>query len=290
MPEGNNIILIWVFILAEAGESNKDGALYLTDTIPFTCEDLAIEFDFEIDLIKLALTVLERFQMIEIFDDVIYIKNWDKYQNIDGLDKIREQTRLRVAKCREKKKLQSPPCNVTCNGEVTDGNAIEVEGDIDIDTTTSPTTKKSPDKSYLDFFNNNFGHLISPFEIETLQSYVDDGIESAVITMALQEAIEADKKDMRYVKTILNRWLEHNLKTVEAVKADKRNWEDKKKQKDVSKTYRSKKETFSAFTPRPDAAETYKKLEELNQQQLQDIEVNEDSFKGIGSKVKGGIT
>lgn len=135
MPEGNNIVLIWVFLMTAAGDCNKNGALYLTDTMPFRTEDLAIEFDFEIETMKFALITLEKFGMIEIFEDVIYIKNWEEYQNIDGLEKIREQTRKRVAKYRELKQLEafSNECNVTCNGGVTDGNATELELELELD-------------------------------------------------------------------------------------------------------------------------------------------------------------
>lgn len=45
------------------------------------------------------------------------------YQNIEGMDKIREQTRKRVAKHREKQKLLQ--CNVT----VTGSNAADIEED-----------------------------------------------------------------------------------------------------------------------------------------------------------------
>jgi len=130
MPDGNNIVLIWVFLLAQAGESNKSGALYFTDTIPYNLDGLAIQFDFPIDVIKLALNVLEKFEMIEIFEDIIYIKNWSEYQNIDGLDKIREQTKARTLKYRQRLK-ELPPCDVSCDVTVTDGDATEEEVELD---------------------------------------------------------------------------------------------------------------------------------------------------------------
>ncbi len=41
--------------------------------------------------------------MIEINDqNYISICNWEKHQNVDAMDKIREDTRKRVAKYREK--------------------------------------------------------------------------------------------------------------------------------------------------------------------------------------------
>jgi len=132
LPEGNNIILIWVFLLAQAGESNKNGALYLTDTIPFTPEDLAVEFEFEVSIIKFALITLEKYSMIEVFEEIIYIKNWGEYQNIDGMDKIREQTRLRTAIYRDKQK-SLPLCDATCDVTVTHGDATEVDKEVEVD-------------------------------------------------------------------------------------------------------------------------------------------------------------
>lgn len=162
LPEGNNIILIWVFLLAQAGESNKDGGLFITDTIPFTVEDLADEFDFKPDVIRLALKVLENFAMIEIFEDVIYIKNWGEYQNIEGLDKIREQTRLRVAKHREnKKKLMEPKECQYCGAPATGYDHIiaTARGGSDDDDNKIPCciecNRIKNDKPLVEFLNNN---------------------------------------------------------------------------------------------------------------------------------------
>ena len=135
MPEGNNIVLIWVFLIAQAGESNRGGGLFLTDTIPFTHEDLAVEFGFEIPVIQLALITLEKFSMIEVYDDVIYIKNWEEYQNSDGLEKIREQGRERAKKFREKKKqeLLTADSNAKDNVTVTLRNATEEELELELE-------------------------------------------------------------------------------------------------------------------------------------------------------------
>ena len=166
MPDGNNIVLIWVFLLAQAGESNKGGALFFTDTIPYNLDGLAIQFDFPIDVIKLALNVLENFGMIEIFEDIIYIKNWSEYQNIDGLERIREQTRLRVSKYKQNKKLLTDG-NVSGNVTVTQGNATEeeLELDIDIDIDKKESIKKKPKHKYGEYQNV----LLSDEELEKLK-------------------------------------------------------------------------------------------------------------------------
>lgn len=201
MPDGNNIILIWVFLLAEAGESNKNGALYLADTIPYTINDLAIEFDFPVDTINLALLTLEKYQMIEMFDSIIYIKNWSKYQNIDGLEKIREQTRNRVAKHRKKFK-ELPPCNVTCNVTVTEGNATDIELDKDID-------KKDIYNNAINlckyFSSIKVGQSITQ-HISQLQIFIGDyGYEWCL--EALKKTIEKiNKFSPNYMETILKDW------------------------------------------------------------------------------------
>lgn len=131
LPEGNNIILIWVMLLAKAGKCNSNGYIFLTEKIPYTPEMLAAEFDFEISTINLALGALSRLNMILQSEETLFITGWEEHQNVEGLEKIREQTRKRVAKCREKQKLI--PSNVTSNVTVTESNATDIERDIDID-------------------------------------------------------------------------------------------------------------------------------------------------------------
>ncbi|WP_243108660.1 Lin1244/Lin1753 domain-containing protein [Clostridium rectalis] len=72
-------------------------------------------------------------------------------------------------------------------------------------------------KSYVEFFNNNF-HLITKFELETLNSFEKDGLNEEVIILALEKAVENGVRTINYVKTILHSWLENNIKTVEEVK------------------------------------------------------------------------
>ena len=131
MPEGDTIIVIWFKLLCLAGNINDNGMIYFTEEMPYTDEMLATEFNRPTQIIKLALNVFQKFKMIELIDDVLYISSWEKYQNIEGLEKIREQTKKRVAKHRELKALEE--CNVTSNVTVTQGNATDIELELDID-------------------------------------------------------------------------------------------------------------------------------------------------------------
>lgn len=141
LPEGDTIIVIWLKLLCLAGTCNDSGLVSLTKEIPYTEQMLASYFGRKLSTIKMALKTFQDLNMIEIIDNFINISNWEKYQSADKLEKIKEQTRLRVAKHREKNKLllsnKNGNCNVTCNDKVTMCNDIELEQeqeqDIDID-------------------------------------------------------------------------------------------------------------------------------------------------------------
>lgn len=129
MPEGDTILVIWLKLLLLAGNVNDGGAIYLTPEIPYTDEMLANELRRPITTVRMALSIFERFGMIEIVDDILHLSAWEKYQNTDRLAEIREQTRARVAKCREKKRLTAS--NVTSNATVTHGNDVDIDIDKD---------------------------------------------------------------------------------------------------------------------------------------------------------------
>lgn len=131
-PEADTLIVIWFKLLCLAGKQNNCGVFLVNDKIPYTDKMLATIFRRKESTVQLALKTFEEFGMIELIDGVITIPNWEKHQNIDGMEKVREQTRLRVAKHREKQRLLLG-CNVTGNDTVTQGNGTEKERDKEED-------------------------------------------------------------------------------------------------------------------------------------------------------------
>lgn len=128
IPNGDTILVIWFKLIVLAGVTNDDGLVYITDEIPYNSETLSNEFNKPLNEIKIALDIFQKFKMIEIIDDFIRLKNWQQYQNVDGLEKIRSQTRLRVQKYRENQRLllEDKECNVTRNVTVTQSNAPRI--------------------------------------------------------------------------------------------------------------------------------------------------------------------
>ena len=106
LPNGTDIITVWVFLLDLAAEVNDDGMIYFTKEIPYTDEMLVAEMGLSLPVIRQALYYLDKFEMIETVDDIRKISNWSRYQNVASLDRVREQTKLRTRAWRERKKLE----------------------------------------------------------------------------------------------------------------------------------------------------------------------------------------
>ncbi|MBP5411018.1 MAG: phage replisome organizer N-terminal domain-containing protein [Lachnospiraceae bacterium] len=106
LPNGTDIITVWVFLLDLAAEVNDDGMIYFTKEIPYTDEMLVAEMGLSLPVIRQALYYLDKFEMIETVDDIRKISNWSRYQNVASIDRVREQTKLRTRAWRERKKLE----------------------------------------------------------------------------------------------------------------------------------------------------------------------------------------
>ena len=159
LPEADAILIIWIKLLTLAGKCNAGGFIFLTEKIPYTPEMLSHTFRRPLNTVKLALKTLAELEMIEFNEEgFLKITNWEKHQNIEGLEKIREQNRLRQARYRarqkaleEGKEKENKDNNVTSNVTVTPSNGtdidididIDIEEDIDIDTTSTTLTQKT---------------------------------------------------------------------------------------------------------------------------------------------------
>jgi predicted phage replisome organizer len=177
LPDGNNIVLIWVMLLTMAGRCNAGGMIFLTENIPYTPKMLADELDFEESTVQLALEALQRFNMVVMDAGCLRVAGWEEYQNIEGMDKIREQNRLRKRRQREKARLLPPEedCPVTVTGShATD---IDIEEDIeieeekeDISTPPPPKAKKPVKHKHGEYANV----LLTDEELDKLKAEYSD--------------------------------------------------------------------------------------------------------------------
>lgn len=151
LPDGNNIILIWVMLLTIAGRCNASGMIFLTENIPYTPKMLADELDFEENTVQLALTALENFNMIVKDQGYFKIAGWGEYQSVDRLAELREYNRLAKQKSRAKQKQISSVNDMSMTSQSCQDTDIDKEIDKDIEGEREKEDKKDkkdiiPDK------------------------------------------------------------------------------------------------------------------------------------------------
>jgi len=233
LPDHDAILVIWFKILALAGKHNRNGLLMMSDKVHYTDEMLATIFRRPLNTVRMALGIFEQFGMVEIIDGVITLPNWEKHQNIDGMEKIKEQTRNRVARHREKQKNLALG-NVTCNVTVTQGNALEEEGDknknrIDKDKNITTTSNS---ENILELFQSEFHRLLSGFEIEEINHLLNEN-DSELVKEALRTAVNLGKPNVKYIGGILRNWQQNQVTTVEQVRQSEKQRKEKKDEQEV---------------------------------------------------------
>lgn len=159
LPEGNNIVLIWVMLLTMAGRCNSGGMIFLTENIPYTPKMLADELDFEESTVVLALKALENLDMIVTENGVFTIAGWEEYQNTDRLAEIREYNRLAQQKSRAKKKLLGPANSDVNDMSMTSQRCHDIEEE----------EEKDKEKEY-----HSFTHSIASEEEAFIQKRIEE--------------------------------------------------------------------------------------------------------------------
>ena len=232
LPDPDAILVIWFKILTLAGKHNSNGLLMMTDKVHYTDEMLATIFRRPLNTVRMAIGVFEQFGMIEIIDGIISLPNWEKHQNVDGKEKIKEQTRNRVAKYRKKQKNLALG-NVT----VTDGNALEEDKDknrLDKDKNKKriTTTSSGSEENILELFQSEFRRLLSGFEIEEINHLLNEN-DVDLVKEALKTAINSGKPNIKYIGGILRNWQMNNVTTVEQVRQSEKKNKDKKEEQEA---------------------------------------------------------
>ena len=141
LPDGDSLIVIWLKILVLAGATNDNGNIYFTPEIPYTDQLLATEFNRPLSTVQFALQTFERFGMIEIINEIIHVSNWERYQNVEGMEKVREQNRIRAKRWYDKQKAL-PDSNVSSNVSLTQSNATDKELDKEIEKESDKKNKR----------------------------------------------------------------------------------------------------------------------------------------------------
>lgn len=148
----DKLTAVWFELMDFAGRCNHDGAFISPREIPFyELSDIATMIDREEKELRVCMAFFIQEGMITVIDDVYMLSNWSEYQNTDGLEKIKEQNRLRQANYRQKQKLLAS--NVTDNVTVTQSNAIDKEEEKEEEIEKEVYREKTDYQQIIDLFN-----------------------------------------------------------------------------------------------------------------------------------------
>lgn len=159
----DKLTAVWFELMDLAGKCNHDGAFIDNREIPYaSLEDIATMIDRETEELDLCMRFYLNEGMIEIIDDVYMLTNWLKYQNAEGLEKIRAKRNEKQARWREKKKALAAGADV-------DG---DVDGSVDENSLPNGLPNGLPSYSYSNSNNSNDSNTLNslnspnPLEIE----------------------------------------------------------------------------------------------------------------------------
>lgn len=274
LPDHDAILVIWFKILALAGKHNRNGLLMMSDKVHYTDEMLATIFRRPLNTVRMALGIFEQFGMVEIIDGIIALPNWEKHQNIDGMEKIKTQTRNRVARYRKKQKNLALG-NVTCNVTVTESNATEEDRDKDKELDKDKNINNHNNENQIQIIVEEYQSRIAPIDgtqFSIIKEFIElDEMEPGVILKAIGIAADNGKRNFSYIKAILTTWKNDGILTIAAVEERERIFKESKNKGSINQS--NKKSNVPEWS-KPDyvnttSEETKKELEEKKKEMLE---------------------
>ncbi|MGX5629066.1 phage replisome organizer N-terminal domain-containing protein [Bacillus thuringiensis] len=202
LPEADTILIIWIKLLSLAGKTNATGGVYLNENIPYTDEMLSTIFDRPLQTVRLALTTFVQYGMIEITDhNFIFISNWEKHQNIDGLERVRQLTAERNKKYRERKKQKQ--LALENHGKNSDACVTSYDGtDIDKELEEDKDIKNiKPSRLKYEIPDMENAKLLFQLMLENNENCKEPNLESWANEMRLMR--ERDKRTEEQIQYVI---------------------------------------------------------------------------------------
>jgi predicted phage replisome organizer len=198
-PDGDRLFILWIGLLCLAMRSENTGLVEISQGIPYSPEDLATLFDLEIKTVQFGLKLFssERFRMILLTEgSTIEICNFMKYQRYDRVQRVREQTRERVARFREARKLLVSPNkieggNALLTQEKRSCNDTQYNNNTNTNTDTKQKEREREDARAKHRFGEFKNVTLMDHELEKLK--IDYGDDQALKAIEFLSAYKASK-------------------------------------------------------------------------------------------------
>ena len=204
MPESDGIIVIWFKLLCLAGMQNNGGVFMLNSKMPYNDEMLAAIFRRPINLVRLALNTFENFGMVEIINNTYTIPNWEKHQNVDRLDEIREYNRQKQRESRAKKKLLGSVTDNVNDMSMTCQRCQDIEEERDKDkekeSLSISLSREEKESAKLEFMQGKLGQGVV-FMSEEQFSDLCDKLSLDELHHYFDAIVKCESKGKKFAKT-----------------------------------------------------------------------------------------
>lgn len=222
-PKGAELVLLWVHLLCAAGTVNDGGRVYISQNVMYTPQSLAADFGVPKTIADKALTLFQNLELIEVESDgCIQILGWEKHQNVTGLEKIREQNRLRKQKQRQCDKSRNVDEDMSRDSHVTECDKSrnvtqqrrEEKNRKEKDDYHHPKRNDDDEeKTHTEIFalwEKNMMPL-TPIVGEKLQALLGE-VGEAAVEQGILAAVEHGARNFAYVQTVARNYVSVNSK------------------------------------------------------------------------------
>lgn len=222
-PKGAELTLLWVRLLCLAGTINDNGRVYVTSKVTYTPQTLAVDTGVALAVVKKAWELFQDLEMIEITEEgYIEILGWEKHQNVTGLEKIREQNRLRKQKQRDSDKSRTVTQEMSRDSHVTQCDEYSDKSRTVTQQRREEKNKnRKEDDSYRHHLlkgndDNNHTEIFSLWEknmmplvpaiAEKLQALLQE-VGEAAVEQGILAAVEHGARNFSYVQTVARNYV-----------------------------------------------------------------------------------
>lgn len=222
-PKGAELVLLWVHLLCAAGTVNDGGRVYISQNVMYTPQSLAADFGVPKTIADKALTLFQDLELIEVESDgCIQILGWEKHQNVTGLEKIREQNRLRKQKQRQCDKSRNVDEDMSRDSHVTECDKSrnvtqqrrEEKNRKEKDDYHHPKRNDDDEKkTHTEIFSLWEKNMmpLTPIVGEKLQALLDE-VGEAAVEQGILAAVEHGARNFAYVQTVARNYVSGNSK------------------------------------------------------------------------------
>ncbi|NFO47799.1 hypothetical protein FDB40_12830 [Clostridium botulinum] len=274
MEERDLIHYIWTRLLTLAGKVNLEGELYLSKSIPYSIETLALEFNRSAKKVEIALKAFMDLEMIELTKDNVYrVRNFAKHQNIKSKKKDINKDKLETVDNIEVVVDKSSDIDGIVNKEVIEnthdiGNVIDEDKRLDshdnVDNkelvvkddrkkNISNVYNKSEDVIYLNKIDLHKSNDANTTEFLKSKVHIDNEVKTKdkVVLDRKNDIDVAEISESNYESTLNNNLLKSDLSKRDKVNLEKEfvfSKDENKKKRSNPKTKKKKKDNCSIIS------------------------------------------